>query len=105
MIAKSLGAFPGAGFSTIPVNSIEPIAGLLRLDDAIFRDFAMRHLEQRDDRRVVLFGDIEQLPEAGLLRIDDVVGQEYRERLVADRLVRLKHRMAEPERLRPDAPR
>ena len=59
----------------------------------------MWHLQQRDDRSIVPFRRHRSVAGGRVWRIEDVVGQKHRKRFVADRLSRLKHRMAESKRL------
>ena len=55
---------------------------------------------QRNDRRVVGFGDIEKLAQAWARAVEDVVGQDHGKGLVTDGVAGLENGVAEAERLR-----
>ena len=99
MIAKSLGAFAGAGFSTIPVSrcSRSPAGDASTMP--YFEMSLRRHAHQRDHRRVARLGHVEQLAQTRPLGVENIVGQNHRERLVADCLARLQHRVPKAQRL------
>ncbi len=78
---------------------MQPLAGGRGLDDPVFRDVLRRHAHQCDHRRLARLGDVEQLAQARRLRVENIVGQKHRKGLVADRRARLKHGVAETQRL------
>ena len=103
MMARSLGASSGAGFSTTPRMRVQPgvvaVPGRVHVDHAVAAGLLVRHRHDRERGAARALVGVHQLADAGSRTGHDVVRQDDREGLVADQLLGHEHGVPEAELL------